>query len=249
MNNKDIKIEDYTSRWDFMADRAGVPRKPDPDAEESKYQIMGRFVGADWMDEINYLLKKYNGGYAFNFLTKLGHGNLPYTYEIDKNDMISAGIPLDAKFVSKIRPFELLESREHCPNLWKMIDWFGFKGKVLPKIHIQNPGEVFPFHFDDLTTHRNNDSGVYVDEDPNKYARIEVQLLDWDYGHMWGLENTYWSRWKAGDIMWHDWYSMVHGTANAGMTPRICLQVTGEVDEVLFKKLRMDSGLIDLKEL
>lgn len=42
---------------------------------------------------------------------------------------------------------------------------------------------------------------------------------------------------------------MPHGTANCGIKPRVCLQVTGEVDDVLFKKLRQNNGTIKLEDL
>lgn len=248
--------KDYKSRWDFMAEKSGGPKKANIYAEEDDFQIVGWFEG-EWESELNALFSKYNIDKGFNFLTKLGEDVKnrtikPYTYEMDKYDMEEIlGISVESEFVSKLTLKHLSESRDICPNLWKMIDWFGFKGKIVPKIHIQLPGQVFPFHYDEFTSHRDNvdNPNSNLDINPDRYARIEVQLLDWDFGHIWGLGNTYWSNWKAGEIMWHNWYNMPHGTANAGLTPRICLQVTGEVDEVLYEKLRKCNGTIKLGDL
>lgn len=249
--------QDYKSRWDYMATKTGGPKKATLGQPEDSFQIMGWFEG-EWMEEVNLLMEKYNIKKGFNFLTKLGDVNnstrviKPYTYEMDKYDMEEVmGISLESEFVSKLTTGHLIESRDICPNLWKMIDWFGFKGQIIPKIHIQLPGQIFPFHYDEFTSIRNNveTTDHDLDIDPNKFARIEVQLLDWDFGHVWGLGNTYWKDWKAGEIMWHNWYDMPHGTANCGITPRICLQITGEVDSVLFQKLRQNNGVIKISDL
>ena len=61
-----------------------------------------------------------------------------------------------------------------------------------------------------------------------------------------GVGNQYWSRWEAGEIMWCDWYKVPHGTANAGLKPRICLQVTGGVSSELYDRLRRNNGVIKL---
>lgn len=235
-----------------MADRAGVPRKPIHAAEKDQYQIVGKFVG-DWMPELGYLLQTYHGGRQFNFLTKIKGGTVdPYTLELDKHDMEAAGIPLDTPFVSKITPTQISQERDNgkLPIIGQMIDWFEFTGLVLPKIHIQRPGQVFPFHFDDLTTHRNNTAdSAFVDEDPDRFARIEVQLKPWDYGHVWAIGNNYWSDWEAGEIMYHSWYNIPHGTANCGSTARICLQITGEVTPEVLAKLKRNNGNIDLRKM
>lgn len=247
---------DYKSRWDYMATKTGGPTKAILGQPEDPFQIVGWFEG-DWIKELELLLQKYDISKGFNFLTKLGQsGDLrvikPYTYEMDKYDMEEImGISTDSEFVSKLTYKHLFESMDICPNIWKMINWFGFKGNVIPKIHIQLPGQIFPFHYDEFTTVRNNAETTDHDLDvsPDKFARIEVQLFDWDFGHVWGLGNTYWKDWKAGEIMWHNWYDMPHGTANCGITPRVCLQITGEVDETLYQKLRQNNGIIKLEDL
>lgn len=233
-----IDIKKYKSRWNYMADRANVSRFPIQD-NLTEFKILGRFVG-DWSSELDFLKTKYANGKGFNFLTKLGNTE-PYTKDIDLNDMKAAGIPENSIFVQRITPKQIQADIEQIPTLKKMIDWFEFTGLILPKIHLQYPGQVFPYHFDDLTTHRSNSN---IDIDPHKYARVEVMLLDWNYGHFWGIGNNVWKNWKAGEIMFHTWHDIPHGTANAGMTPRINLQITGEVSNETIKKLNKDSGEI-----
>ena len=247
---------EYQSRWGYMAAKTGGPTKAILGQEEDPFQIVGWFEG-EWMHEVRAIMERFNIDKGFNFLTKLYATDnkrciKPYTYEMDKYDMEEVmGISIESEFVSKLTTNHLLMSRDICPNLWKMIDWFGFKGMVIPKLHIQLPGQIFPFHYDEFTSIRKNTETTdhALDINPDKYARIEVQLLDWDFGHVWGLGNTYWKDWKAGEIMWHNWYDMPHGTANCGLTPRICLQITGEVDEDLYKRLRQNNGIIKITDL
>lgn len=236
-----IKIEDYSSRWDYMADRENVPRNPSYDDKLTEFTIVGRFIG-NWREELDFLRKKYNDGIGFNFLSKLPK-DTPYTRTLDLADMTSAGISETSVFVSKINPEKINESINEIPTIKKMIDWFEFSGLILPKIHIQKPGQIFPYHFDDLTTHRKNSD---INIDAKKFARVEVMLLDWDYGHFWGIGNNIWKQWRAGEIMFHPWNSIPHGTANAGRTPRINLQITGEITDKILEKLSRNNGDIIL---
>ena len=243
-----IQISDYKSRWDYMADRAGVNKVPELNAVKTKFFIVGRFV-ADWSEEVDYILTSCSGGRGFNFLNKLGNNKLPYTYELDKFDMISSGFDPNITFVNKIGSDKMNEiiKTGRIPILKKMIDWFEFKEKVLVKIHVQKPGQIFPFHFDDLTTHRNNSlEATEIDESPNSFARVEIQLKSWDYGHVWAIGNNYWSNWRAGEIMWHPWYDVPHGTANCGRSLRINMQITGGTTTELLEKLKQDNGDIVL---
>ena len=41
------------------------------------------------------------------------------------------------------------------------------------------------------------------------------------------MGNYNWSNWKAGDVMWFDWYDMPHASANASFFARPMLKLTG----------------------
>lgn len=240
---KQLDMTQYTSRWDYMADRVEFTQKP-LDPEPNKFNIVGRFVG-DWDEELTRLIQRSGGGVPLNFLSKMEGGEAPYTATLDRNDLTSSGLSENTVFLNRIIP--PLINRANAPTIYKMVDWFGFVGKVIVKIHIQHPGQVFPYHFDDLTTSRNNSGDKHLmEDDPARWARIEVQLKDWDWGHMWCVGNTYWKQWKAGEIMFHPWHNIPHGTANCGSTPRICLQITGETTAELREKLNSQLGDIVL---
>lgn len=238
-----VDINSYDSRWDYMADKVGVPRKPTFDGSVTNFTIVGRFIG-DWNEELNNLLNQTNNGESYNFLAKKtkdssekGHK----TKELNKSDMNKMSMSENYEFVKKIRNVEMYD----VPLIKKMIDWFGFEGTVVSNIHVQSPGHVFPYHFDNLITVRGNKAEL-TEEETHQYGRVEIMLRDWEYGHIWGIGNSYWSNWRAGEIMFHPWHNVPHGTANAGMYPRINLQVTGKMNDELKTRLNRHNGDIIL---
>jgi hypothetical protein len=102
--------------------------------------------------------------------------------------------------------------------LQKHVDAFGL-GDCMARLHIQKPGEVWNLHLDKL--------GKWCPEDPTKVMRIFIQLTDWQNGQFWEFGNFHWNQWGAGEVITFDWQNMPHCTANAGMHPRVTLQLTG----------------------
>ena len=223
-------MSEYESRFDVLKE-ASEWHFDKWRQEPLQFKIPGRFIG-DWGAELEALMQKGDKR-GFNFLNKFRDASKkPLTYNLDKNDMEKMGLPEDYVFLHKIIFPDLNEN--DCPLLWKMSDYFGMNN-ALRKIHIQSPGMVFPLHLDDLARNKGKferdgyDKKVVGDLPNNMLARFEVQLFDWEWGHVWGMGNDYWKQWKAGEIMWHEWWNHPHGTANFGMTPRVTLQVTGRV--------------------
>lgn len=89
----------------------------------------------------------------------------------------------------------------------------------LVRIHVQFPGQVWNLHIDKLEK--------WMPEDPSQVARYFIQLTDWEMGHFWNYGNYQWGGWRAGDVTTFDWQNVPHSTANAGLTPRATLQITG----------------------
>jgi hypothetical protein len=232
-------------RWEYLKKKSGYHF--DKSIEESPFHIPGRFVGASWDEELRNVISAANGGNPYNFYFKVYEGE-SHTSHLDRNDMQAAGYKKTDYFVNKIGRPHL--SRTSAPNLFKMIDWFELGGTLTCSLHIQRPGQVFPFHIDLLSYHRGPDlDHTEMDLHPEKWARFTVQLREWEWGHMWGIGNTYWKQWEAGEIMWHPWNSIPHGTANCGHSDRVSLQITGEVSEGTRKKMRLNKQSIDLASL
>lgn len=95
--------------------------------------------------------------------------------------------------------------------------------KVMSRIHVQIPGQVWNLHLDKLEK--------WMPEDPKSVVRYFIQLTDWEQGHFWSYGNYMYSGWHAGDITTFDWLNVPHSTANAGHSPRITLQLTGIATE------------------
>lgn len=91
--------------------------------------------------------------------------------------------------------------------------------KVMSRIHIQLPGQVWNLHLDKLEK--------WMPADPTQVVRYFIHLTDWEQGHFWSYGNYMYSGWKAGEITTFDWLNVPHSTANAGHNPRLTLQITG----------------------
>jgi len=104
------------------------------------------------------------------------------------------------------------------PSLQQVADSFGLD-KTMARLHVQWPGQVWNLHLDKLEK--------WMPNDPTKVERYFVQLTDWQQGHFWNFGNYTWQNWRAGDVVTFDWLNVPHSTANAGLTPRVTLQITG----------------------
>lgn len=109
--------------------------------------------------------------------------------------------------------------------------------KIMARIHIQMPGQVWNLHLDKLEK--------WMPQDPSKVVRYFIQLTDWQQGHFWSYGNYNYSGWKSGDVTTFDWFNVPHSTANAGHSPRITLQLTGVTtpgSEQYIAKLKSQKG-------
>lgn len=104
------------------------------------------------------------------------------------------------------------------PELQRIADSFELDG-AMARLHVQNPGQLWNLHLDKLEK--------WMPADPSRVQRYFVQLTDWQPGHFWSFGNYTWQGWAAGDCVTFDWLNVPHCTANAGLTPRVTLQITG----------------------
>jgi len=104
------------------------------------------------------------------------------------------------------------------PELQRIADSFELDN-AMARLHVQWPGQVWNLHLDKLEK--------WMPADPSRVQRYFVQLTDWEQGHFWNFGNYVWQNWRAGDVVTFDWLNVPHATANAGLSPRVTLQVTG----------------------
>lgn len=131
-------------------------------------------------------------------------------YDQEEYDLERIGMPRD--YVVTNLNYEL------TPELQRIADSFELDN-AMARLHVQWPGQVWNLHLDKLEK--------WMPADPSRVERYFIQLTDWQQGHYWSFGNYTWQNWRAGDCVTFDWLNVPHSTANAGLTPRITLQITG----------------------
>jgi hypothetical protein len=84
-----------------------------------------------------------------------------------------------------------------------------------------NTGDILPAHRDTFEIYRS----VNNIQDPSKIYRAIIFLEDWSSGHIFEIDETPVTSWKAGDyVVWN--YDVLHMAANLGLQPRYTIQIT-----------------------
>ena len=219
-------MTDKITRWDYSKNLSNyhfdstVNEDSDP-----HFKLIGRVIG-----DLNLIYQQQlakHPAVANGFLNRLkvqqNWDHPPFTSEYDRAELELLKLNPDHVFFHNL-------SADDNPTIQKIIDSFKFSAGGA-SFHIQRPGGVFPYHIDELPGTKGNDPDSWLDKDPKWAARFEIQVLDWQPGHVWAVGNTYWKQWKAGDIVWHNWRNTPHGTCNLGRSDRVTLQVTGKCTE------------------
>jgi hypothetical protein len=149
-----------------------------------------------------------------------------------EQDRLKAGYPTN-KSMYHVKQVE-------SDSVWESIgQQFGLKDAVT-RLHVQFPGDVTAWHADifapyhDLLPNTCLNSKNTVGQDIG-LRRIIIALEDWDWGQCFMFGSHTWSQWHAGDVIYWN-FGVPHCAANMGLTPRICMSVTGTSTE-LFKTL------------
>jgi hypothetical protein len=217
----------------------------DPFLKEHPFQIVGWFTNADWMSEVRALEKANNGGTKFGFVNyRWNDGKYGHQFSLD--DKKEHTFPQDHVFIRRIPKQSM--SRETAPTIYKMADWFALgEDSFNLKVQIQHPGQVFPIHVDGL---RKGKQSKEIEKEmqahPERWVRVNIQLQDWTWGQMWSIGNSNWTQWRAGEIMFHPWWTIPHATANASYLPRYTMQVTGRATATTFDRISRVHQQIDL---
>lgn len=210
------------NRWDYSKQFSNYHFDPTVVEDHAPpYKIIGN-VGIDLHKIYKEQSRKHqripNG--FFNRLTvQKNVDEVPFTYEYDKEELEFLNLSLDHVF------FDCLDANDH-EHVEKIISYFGFH-QAKAAFHIQVPGQLFPYHIDELPGIKQNLKKSWLNDEPESAARFEIQVLAWQPGQVWAVGNTYWKQWQAGEILWHDWRHTPHGTCNFSRSERITLQITG----------------------
>ena len=92
-------------------------------------------------------------------------------------------------------------------------------------INRQHPGQQMPIHTDLGNARRYH----YMTEEQRhkKLERCFLFLDDWQPGQVIQMQDEMIQNWKCGDVLWFDWRTTPHGTANFGKKIRPLLLITG----------------------
>ncbi len=80
---------------------------------------------------------------------------------------------------------------------------------------------ILPYHQDTYDYYKK----LFNITDPKTIWRAVIFLEDWKPGHIFEIENTPITQWRAGEwVLWN--YDTPHMAANLGLEPRFTLQIT-----------------------
>ena len=175
-------------------------------------QHLGRFNG-EWQEQMQKVVDKAK---PLNWGNRRQSTGRPAgDIEAEENDLIQAGAD------PKLTIYRGLGDFSDAPICQQMTDFFALKDSK-PKLHVQFTGEMLNLHIDKLYD---------LDADPNNVIRIMVMMQDWEPGQFIIYGNQIHDQWRAGDIHTFDWQNLPHATANASLTPRPMLVITGVLTE------------------
>lgn len=213
-------------RWDYSKSKSSYHFDHFRNEDSTPpFKILGHAKG-DLVSEFKSLHEKETP-FANTFVNRLQQNTnreiKPYTLDYDLNELTQLGLPHDYSF------FSILLINQ-SPFFQELAQSFGMTD-VNARIHIQKPGQIFPYHIDEIPGLKKNDPDHWLDQKPEAAARFEIQIFDWMPGHVWSYGNTYWKQWRSGEIAFHEWRHIPHGTANISDSIRASFQVTGFVTD------------------
>jgi hypothetical protein len=101
------------------------------------------------------------------------------------------------------------------------------KDKMGISLFIQMPGHTIWSHVDTYSSFIRRTKGP---ADYSVLRRYMVFVKDWDWGHFFHYGNHCFNQWQAGDC-WDLRPGIYHGSANAGVNPKITIHWSGEIND------------------
>ena len=169
---------------------------------------LGNFVPC-WQQELDKIIKKSKSA-TWRTRGQAGKSRPEEELVAEEYDLERAGYGKNYKITNL--------NWDIPPVLQRISDLFGLDD-AMTRIHVQVPGQVWNLHLDKLEK--------WAPNNPDSVLRVQIQLTDWAPGQFWSYGNYHHSMWSAGDVTTFNWQHVPHATANAGLEPRVTLQVTG----------------------
>lgn len=169
---------------------------------------LGNFVPC-WQQELDKIIKESNSA-TWRTRGQAGKSRPETELAAEEYDLDRAGYGKNYKITNL--------NWDIPPVLQRISDLFALDD-AMTRIHVQVPGQVWNLHLDKLEK--------WAPDKPDSVLRVQIQLTDWEPGQFWSYGNYHHSMWSAGDVTTFNWQHVPHATANAGLKPRVTLQVTG----------------------
>jgi hypothetical protein len=93
-------------------------------------------------------------------------------------------------------------------------------------LFVQPPGHTIWSHTDTYSSFIRRTGGAKADY--TVLRRYMAFVRDWDFGHFFHYGNHCFNQWQAGDL-WDLKPGIYHGSANAGINPKITIHWSGEL--------------------
>jgi len=181
---------------------------------------LGNFVPC-WQQELDKIIKESNSA-TWRTRGQTGKSRPETELAAEEYDLDRAGYGKNYKITNL--------NWDIPPVLQRISDLFALDD-AMTRIHVQVPGQVWNLHLDKLEK--------WAPDKPDSVLRVQIQLTDWEPGQFWSYGNYHHSMWSAGDVTTFNWQHVPHATANAGLKPRVTLQVTGVQTERTMDFLRV----------
>lgn len=227
-------LDQETSSWEYTKKLSSYHFDNNEfDARWDLLQGIGRFEG-DWSKELTDVIQRAEPA---TWRTRLKGQRYTVSPMIDaeERDLINVGADPNIVLLRMLH--------ENIPVVFKKMAFMFGVNHAKIRIHVQFPGEVFTQHIDKLAPFSWKPSEV----DQDSIRRFIVFLTDWEPGHFYQFGNQNVQGWQAGDIHTFAWPHVPHSTANAGLTPRVTLQVTGHPTIKTTAFLRDAANLLAIK--
>ena len=97
------------------------------------------------------------------------------------------------------------------------------------------PGQILPWHFDNMGNWFKKNQGLNPNLDTmtcdlGDIKRYFIAITDWDWGHVLQIANSYFPRWKSGEV-YDIPKGVYHLSANIGIRLKLTASITGVVKE------------------
>jgi hypothetical protein len=202
------------NRWDISKQRSNYHFDPFAEEDYGKYIKKITNIYQDWSTELEYVSQHEVDEYWAPLDQLEKHSDINRMLE-DWN------IPKDSI------NFKIYEVDDKTPILNTLAYQLGLEDAQI-LIQSQYTGQMAHLHIDSDSIYKGKNYKYTDDESQNKQYRVFVMLEDWKLGHIINIGNTYLKPWRAGDVIWFDFYNIPHSTANTGPWPRKMAKVTGK---------------------